>query len=86
MPTVAERIGGCVRGRGRDHSHRRWQGWIRDTQYWRVSNDYFSFKVVKEDIKCKSNLRDRNLMMALECEFKGVSSKIWRKMKIFTTS
>ena len=25
-------------------------------------------------------------MVALECEFKGVSSKIWRKTKIFTTS
>ena len=35
--------------------HRRWQDWTRDTQCWRVSNDYFFFKVVKEDIKCKSN-------------------------------
>ena len=33
----------------------RWQDWMRDTQDSRVSNDNFFFKVVKEDIKCKSN-------------------------------
>ena len=44
-PTVAEKIaqgwcescvrgrGGCVRGRGRDHPHRRRQDQMRDTQY-----------------------------------------------------
>ena len=88
-PTEAETVAqgwceieSCVRGRNRDHPHRRWQDQDEGYPIRVVQCDYFFFKAVKEDIICKAiSAIDSvyNRTMALECAFKGLNDEGGRR-------